>query len=52
VDPSEDNEDIDIEEDSTVIRPTKQSHVEFGKSNTKEGHIEVFNRFGYIGSIH
>jgi hypothetical protein len=48
VDPSEDNKDIYIEEDNTIIHPTKSSHVDFGKSKTKEGHIEVLNRFGYI----
>jgi hypothetical protein len=31
VDPSEDSDDIDIEEDKTIIRPTKPSHVDFGK---------------------
>jgi hypothetical protein len=31
VDPSEDSDDIDIEEDNTTIRPTKPSHVNFDK---------------------
>ena len=44
VDRSKDNEDI--EEDSVVIHPTKTSHVDFGKSKTKDGHIEVLIRFG------
>jgi hypothetical protein len=48
VDPSEDNDDIDIEEDNTIIHTTKPSHVDFGKSKIKEGYIEVLNRFGYI----
>jgi hypothetical protein len=48
VDPFEDCADIDIEEDSTIIRPTKPSHVDFGKSKTKDGNIDVLNRFGYI----
>jgi hypothetical protein len=48
VDPFEDCADIDIEEDSTIIRPTKPSHVDFGKSKTKDGNIDVRNRFGYI----
>lgn len=47
--PSEDSDDIDIEEDNTIIHPTKPSHVDFGKSKIKEGHIEVLNQFGYIG---
>jgi hypothetical protein len=47
VDPSEDSRDIDIKEYNTIIRPTKLSHVDFGKSKTKDGHIEVFNQFGY-----
>jgi hypothetical protein len=51
VDPSKDNGDISIEEDNTNICPTKSSHVDFGSSKTKEGHIEVLNRFGYIDNI-
>jgi hypothetical protein len=39
MDPSKDSDDIDIEEDNTIIRPTKSSHVDFGKPKTKEGHI-------------
>jgi hypothetical protein len=39
---------MNFEEDNTVIRPTKPSHVDFGKSKIQEGHIEVLNRFGYI----
>jgi hypothetical protein len=35
VDPFGDSGDIDIEEDSTIIHPTKQSHVNFGKSKFK-----------------
>jgi hypothetical protein len=45
---SEDSVEMDFEEDNTVIHPTKPSHVDFGKSKIKEGHIEVLNRFGYI----
>jgi hypothetical protein len=37
-DPSEDIDDIDIEENAT-IRPTKPSHVNFGKSRIKGGHV-------------
>lgn len=51
VDPSEDNDDIDIEEDSTIIRPTKPIHVDFGKPKTKGGQIEVLIQFGYIDNI-
>jgi hypothetical protein len=47
VDPSEDSRDIDIKEYDTIIHPTIPSHVDFGKSKTKDGHIEVFNQFGY-----
>jgi hypothetical protein len=32
----EDNDDIDTEEDNTMIRPTKPSHVDFRKSRLKE----------------
>jgi hypothetical protein len=43
---SKDNVEMDLEEDNTVIHPTKPIHVDFGKSKIKEGHIEVLNRFG------
>jgi hypothetical protein len=36
VDPFEDNDDINIEEDSTIIRPTKPNHVDFAVSKLKE----------------
>jgi hypothetical protein len=52
VDPAEgsddDNEDTDIEEDSTIIHPTKPSHVDSGKSTIKGGHIEVLTKFNNI----
>jgi hypothetical protein len=51
VDPSEDSDDIDIEVDNTIIHPTKPSHVDLGKSKTKEGRIKVLNQFGYIDNI-
>jgi hypothetical protein len=49
--PSEDSDNIDVEEDSTIIRPTKPSHVDFGKSKIKGGHIEVLNCFGFVGNV-
>jgi hypothetical protein len=53
VDPSkgtgEDSDDIDIEEDNTIIRPTKPSHVDFRKSKI-EGHTEVLVKFDYINT--
>lgn len=51
VDPSGDNDNIDIKEDNTTIRTTKQSHMNFGESKVKGGYIEVLNRFGYIDNI-
>jgi hypothetical protein len=36
----EDDEGFE-EEDDSDIRPTKPSHVDFGKSIIKEGHVEV-----------
>jgi hypothetical protein len=51
VNQSEDSVGMDFEEDNTIIRPTKPSHVDFGKSKIKEGHIEVLNHFGYIDNI-
>jgi hypothetical protein len=44
-------EDIDIEEDNTTIHPSKSSHVNYGKSRIKGGHIEVLNCFGYIDNV-
>jgi hypothetical protein len=35
VDLSEDSDAIDTEEDNTIIRPIKPSHVDFGKSKIK-----------------
>jgi hypothetical protein len=35
MDPSEDGDNIDIEEDNATIRPTKPSHMNFGKSKIK-----------------
>jgi hypothetical protein len=49
--PSEDSNNIDIEEDNTIIRPTKLSHVDFNKSKIKGGHNEVLNRLGYIDNV-
>jgi hypothetical protein len=49
--PSEDSDNIDIKEDSTTIRPTKPSHMDFGKSKIKGGHNDVLNRFGYIDNV-
>jgi hypothetical protein len=51
VDPSKDSDDIDIEEDNTIIRPTKPSHVNFSKSKIKGGNIEAHTRFGYIDNV-
>jgi hypothetical protein len=49
--PYEYNNDINIEDDNTIIRPTTPSHVDFGKSKIKGGHIEVLNYFGYINNV-
>jgi hypothetical protein len=46
-----DSDNIDIEEDNTIIRPTKPNHVDFGKPKIKDGHIKVLNRFGYIDNV-
>ncbi|PWZ43497.1 hypothetical protein Zm00014a_044628 [Zea mays] len=35
VDPSKDSDGIDIEDDNTIIGPTKPSHVDFDKSKIK-----------------
>jgi hypothetical protein len=50
--PFKDSYNIDIEEDNTIIRPTKPSHVDFGKFKIKGGHIEVLNHFSYIDNVY
>jgi hypothetical protein len=47
----DDSEDIDIEDDNNIIYPMKPSHVDFGKSRIKEGHIEVLTKFHYIDDV-
>jgi hypothetical protein len=55
VDPAEglddDNEDIDIEQDNTMIRPTMPSHADFEKSTIKGGYIEVLTKFHYSDNV-
>jgi hypothetical protein len=51
MEPSEDSDDINIEEDNTIIHPTKLSHVNFDKLKIKRGHIEVITQFGYIDNV-
>jgi hypothetical protein len=51
MEPSEDSDDINIEEDNTIIHPTKLSHVNFDKMKIKRGHIEVITKFGYIDNV-
>lgn len=45
---NDDSEDINIEDDNTIIHPMKPSHVDFRKSKIKGGHIEVLTKFDYI----
>lgn len=47
----DDSEDIDMEDDNNIIYPMKPSHVDFGKSRIKEGHIEVLTKFHCIVDI-
>jgi hypothetical protein len=49
--PSKDSDNFDIKEDITTIRPTKSSHVNFGKLKIEGGHVDVLNRFGYIDNV-
>lgn len=50
-DDSDDNEEFDFEADDADDegRPLKPSHVIFGKSTMKKGHIEVPKNTNYIG---
>jgi hypothetical protein len=45
------SEDLDIEEDNEEIRPTKPSHIVFGKSTIGTGHIEVLKNRRCISDI-
>ena len=47
----DDSQHIEIAEDNNGIHPTKPSHVDFGKSTIKEGHIEVLTKFHCIVDI-
>jgi hypothetical protein len=47
----DDNEDIDIEEDNTIMRPKTPIHVDFVKSTIKGGHIEKLTKFDYIDNV-
>jgi hypothetical protein len=49
--PSEDNDKINIMKHNMIICPMKPSHVDFGKSKIKGGHFEVLNHFGYIDNV-
>jgi hypothetical protein len=44
----DDSEDLDIEEDNYDIRPTKPSHVDFGKSTIKGAHSGVYEYSLYL----
>jgi hypothetical protein len=47
----DDSNDINIEEDNTIICSTKSSHMDFRKSKIKGGHIEVLTKFDYIDNV-
>jgi hypothetical protein len=37
------------EEDPSILRPNKPSHIEFGESTMKPEHLDVLKRLRYIG---
>jgi hypothetical protein len=41
--------DKEIEEDDSILCPTKPSHVEFGKSTVKAEDLVVMKKLGYFG---
>lgn len=47
----DESEDFDIEEYSEEIRPTKSSHIIFGKSTIGNGHIEVLKNRRCISDV-
>jgi hypothetical protein len=47
----DESEDFDIEEYSKEIRPTKSSHIIFGKSTIGNGHIKVLKNRRCISDV-
>jgi hypothetical protein len=45
----EDRSDDEIEEDNSILSPSKPSHIEFGKSTVSEGDLVMMKKLGYFG---
>jgi hypothetical protein len=45
------SEDLNLEDDSNDIQPSKLTHVSFGKSTIMSGHIQVLKNTKYIFDI-
>jgi hypothetical protein len=45
----EDRSDDEIEEDNSILSPSKPSHIEFGKSTVTEEDLVMMKKLGYFG---
>jgi hypothetical protein len=44
-----DKSDDDNEEDNSILSPSKQSHIEFGKSTVSAEDLVMMKKLGYLG---
>jgi hypothetical protein len=45
----EDRSDDKVEEDNSILSPTKPSHIEFGRSTVTAEDLIVMKKLGYFG---
>jgi hypothetical protein len=45
----EDRSDDKVEEDNSILSPTKPSHIEFGRSTVTAKDLIVMKKLGYFG---
>jgi hypothetical protein len=47
----EDGSDDEIEEDNSILSPSKSSHIEFGKSTVSAEDLVMMKKLGYFGKL-
>jgi hypothetical protein len=47
----EDMSDDEIEEDNSILSPSKPSHIEFGKSTMSAEDLVMMKKLGYFGKM-
>ena len=47
----EDKSDDENEEDNNILRPSKPSHIEFGKSTVSAEDLVMMKKLGYFGKL-